>query len=151
MLTMAVTIMNNDLMFSSDKDDWETPQALFDELDREFDFTLDAAATEQNKKCDDFLLDGIAEDTRWQGRVWCNPPYGKLISKFVFQAYYSWFHKDAELVVMLLPARTDTKYFHDYIYGIAEIRFLKGRLKFEVNGVPAKHAAPFPSMLVVYK
>jgi site-specific DNA-methyltransferase (adenine-specific) len=143
-------MMNNDLMFSSNKDDWETPQWLFDELNKEFDFTLDAAATVKNKKCDNYLIDGLIQ--LYHGRVFCNPPYSRgLQKKFIKHAHDQFIGENPELVVMLLPARTDTIAFHEYIYGKAEIRFLKGRLKFEVNGVPAKDPAPFPSMVVIYR
>ena len=137
-------------MFSSNKDDWETPQALFDELNKQFNFNLDAAATMDNKKCEYWLHDALISN--WNGRGWCNPPYSRgLQGKFIKKAYDEFMNGNAELVVMLLPARTDTKAFHEYIYGKAEIKFLKGRLKFEVNGVPSKNAAPFPSMLVIYR
>tara|TARA_R110002124_G_scaffold225908_3_gene391108 strand:- start:189 stop:653 length:465 start_codon:yes stop_codon:yes gene_type:complete len=154
-------MMNNDLMFSSKKDDWETPQWLFDELDAEFGFDLDAAATEVNSKAASFYgIDGkepelttaLHPDQKWYGNVFCNPPYSRgLQKKFIKKAYEESTKGNTEVIVMLLPSRTDTLAFHEYIYHKAEIRFIKGRLKFEVNGVPAKDAAPFPSMLVIYR
>jgi len=146
--------MNNDLMFSSNKDDWETPQTFFDELDKEFNFTLDAAATEENSKCRLYLWDAFKGD--WKGSVFCNPPYGKMTGKFIERGYSEFIKKNCSLLVFLVPARTDTKWFHEYCYcpntkHTPEIRFLKGRLKFEINGAPCKHAAPFPSMLVIYR
>ena len=142
-------------MFSSKKDDWETPQWLFDDLDSEFHFTLDPCADESNHKCDKFFTkseDGLSKC--WKGEnVFCNPPYGREIGKWVRKAYETqksaWNYKYKTIVVMLVPARTDTKWFHDYIYNKenVEIRFLKGRLKFG----NAKNSAPFPSMIVVFK
>lgn len=138
-------------LFTSNKDYWETPQSLFDELDAEFHFNLDPCCTPKNAKCKDhytIVEDGLKQ--KWGGRrVFCNPPYGKEIGKWVEKCYQE-AHSGAELVVMLIPARTDTKYFHDYIYKKAkEIRFLKGRLKFEIDGEPGG-SAPFPSMVVVF-
>ena len=138
-------------MFSSNKDDWETPQKLFDRLNLEYDFTLDAAANEKNSKCDEYLTDALEQP--WHGSVWCNPPYGRTTTgDFIKRGYDMFRWNDAcKSIVFLVPARTDTRWFHDYVYGIASIEFLKGRLKFEVNGVPSKNAAPFPSMLVIYR
>ena len=153
-------MMNNDLMFSSKKDDWETPQWLYDELDAEFGFDLDAAANYENKKCSEYYSDDLPRESNswdalnndWYGNVFCNPPYSRgLQKKFIKKAHDEHCNGNTDVIVMLLPSRTDTIAFHEYIYGIAEIRFLKGRLKFEVNGVPAKDAAPFPSMLVIYR
>ena len=140
--------MNKNLMFSSERMDWETPQDFFDKLNVEFHFTLDPCANEQNAKCKKFYTieqDGLAQS--WQGEiVFCNPPYGRELSKWVEKAYKE-SRKPNTIVVMLIPARTDTKYFHQYIYKKSEIRFIKGRLKFgnSTNG------APFPSMVVVMK
>jgi site-specific DNA-methyltransferase (adenine-specific) len=140
--------MNKNLMFSSKRMDWETPQDFFDKLNVEFHFTLDPCANEQNAKCKKFYTieqDGLAQS--WQGEiVFCNPPYGRELSKWVEKAYKE-SRKPNTIVVMLIPARTDTKYFHQYIYKKSEIRFIKGRLKFgnSTNG------APFPSMVVVMK
>jgi len=138
--------MNTDLMFSSDKSEWETPQWLFDQLDQEFGFTLDVCALPENAKCEAFFTpedDGLSQD--WHGVCWMNPPYGREVLWWVRKAYEE--SCKGATVVCLLPARTDTLWFHDYIYGKAEIRFLKGRLKF----VGAKNSAPFPSMVVIFK
>ena len=137
--------MNTGVMFSSKTDLWETPQALFDELNAEFSFTLDVCALPTNAKCADYYtpdMDGLQQP--WQGRVWCNPPYGRQIGKWVEKAANA---VESDVVVMLLPARTDTKWFHEYIYNRAEIRFLKGRLKFGGG----RSGAPFPSMVVVFR
>ena len=140
--------MNTTVMFSSKTDEWETPQDFFDELDREFNFTLDPCATPQNAKCKKYYTkteDGLKQD--WQGEtVFCNPPYGKVIKNWVKKCYEE-SRKPNTTVVMLIPARTDTTYFHEYIYKKAkEIRFVRGRLKFGNS----KNGAPFPSMVVVF-
>ena len=133
---------------SSKTDNWATPQDFFDNLNEEFHFTLDPCANEGNHKCDLFFTkeqDGLTKD--WGGNVvFCNPPYGKEIANWVRYSYEQ-SQKPNTTVVMLIPARTDTRYFHDYIYGKAEIRFIKGRLKFG----DATTAAPFPSMVVIYR
>ena len=137
----------NDVMFSSKSDLWATPQDFFDKLNAEFNFTLDVCALPENAKCKDFYtpeLDGLAQP--WTGRVWCNPPYGRQIGEWVRRAFFA-VVGGAEVVVMLLPARTDTRWFHEYIYGKAEMRFIKGRLKFGGS----KNPAPFPSMVVIFR
>lgn len=140
-------MMNNRGMFSSNTDEWATPQAFFDELNDEFEFTLDPCATPNNAKCPRYFTkeqNGLLQS--WQGeRVFCNPPYGKEIGKWVEKCYRE--ASEGAMVVMLIPARTDTKYFHEYIYKKHETRFIKGRLKFNDCGKPA----PFPSMVVVMK
>ena len=135
-------------LFSSRTDEWATPISLFAKLDAEFHFNLDPCANEANHKCADYFTqkdDGLTKD--WGGRrVFCNPPYGREIGKWVKKCYEE-SQKPDTLVVMLIPARTDTAYFHDFIYGKArEIRFLRGRLHFNES----KSAAPFPSMIVVF-
>lgn len=145
--------MNNNLMFSSSKDDWETPDQLFQELDREFHFDLDPCSSHSNKKCDlhyTIKEDGLKQD--WKGHiVFCNPPYGRKTTSEWIKKCYEESQKPGTKVVMLIPARTDTIAFHEYILNKAEIRFLKGRLKFEVNGIKHKDPAPFPSMIVIFK
>lgn len=141
--------MRNDLMFSSNKMDWPTPQDFFNQLDDEFHFTLDPCADDQNHKCEKYFTveqDGLLEDWACE-RVFCNPPYGRDVHKWVKKCYEETHKGRCELVVMLLNARTDTIWFHEYIYHKAdEIRFVKGRLRF------GDHAdrAPFPSMVVVF-
>ena len=134
-------------LFSSLTDDWETPQDFFDELNKEFHFTLDVCATKKNAKCKKYYTkkdDGLRKG--WYGNVWCNPPYGRVIGKWVEKAFLE-SHKG--VIVMLLPARTDTRWFHNWLYKKynIEIRFLKGRLKFGNS----KNSAPFPSMLAIIK
>lgn len=131
-------------LFSSKTHEWATPQELFDKYDKYYAFTLDPCATKQNAKCSTYYtkeIDGLRQS--WdRERVFMNPPYGREIGKWIKKACES-----DSLVVMLLPARTDTKWFHEYIYKKLEILFIKGRLKF--GG--CKNSAPFPSMIVVKK
>lgn len=135
------------VIFSSQTDEWATPQEAFDQLNNEFAFNLDPCATDENHKCEDYYTaeqDGLRYS--WRGkRVFCNPPYSE-IGKWTEKCYREG-QKDNTIVVMLIPARTDTTYFHNYIYHRAEIRFLKGRLKF--GG--AENPAPFPSMVVIFR
>lgn len=140
--------MKSDLMFSSATNEWATPQDFFNELNAEFDFTLDPCATHENTKCIKYYTlndDGLKQS--WAGeRVFCNPPYGRVIKDWVKKAVEESKNSNTT-VVMLMPARTDTTYFHDHIYGKAkEIRFIRGRLKFGT----AKYNAPFPCMVVVF-
>lgn len=135
-------------LFSSNSDEWETPQSVFDELDAVYHFELDACATDQNAKCSRFFdkaQDGLKQ--QWGGTtVWCNPPYSRVAD---------WVRKAAEeqqngtTTVMLIFARTDTRWFHEYIYQKpnVDIIFVKGRLKFS----GAKFNAPAPSMVVIFR
>ena len=136
----------NPVMYSSKSDLWETPQEIYDALDKEFGFMLDACALPENAKCDRYYTpkdNGLIQP--WRGTVWCNPPYGRDVGRWVAKAAES--AKQGATVVMLLPARTDTRWFHELINGRAEIRFIKGRLKFGGS----KNSAPFPSMIVIFK
>ena len=139
--------MVSKVLFSHKSDEWATPKALFDELNNEFDFTLDPCATDENHLCDKYYTmqdDGLKHE--WKGeRVFCNPPYSE-ISKWCEKAFYE-SKSEETLIVMLIPSRTDTKYFHDYIYNRTEIRFVKGRLKFGGGN----SSAPFPSMIVIWR
>lgn len=140
--------MNKELMFSSKTDLWETPQEFFDALDSEFHFDLDVCVLPENAKCPRYYTpeeDGLSQP--WNGVCWCNPPYGRGVGEWVRRALFA--ATEGNMVVMLLPARTDTRWFHDYIYGRdnVEIRFLHGRLKFG----DCKNNAPFPSMVVIFR
>ena len=133
------------IVHSSGKDDWTTPQSLFDELHAEFDFTIDGAASLENAKCPRYWseeIDALTQNWNYEA-VFCNPPYSQW-QKFAKKAYES-----RGLSVLLLPSRTDTKAFHAYMYKNpkVEIRFIKGRLKFGY----AKNSAPFPSMIVIFR
>lgn len=141
--------MNTSVMFSSKSDEWETPIDVFNRLNEEFDFDLEPCADENNHKCDRYFTkkqNGLIQNWGGGSKVFCNPPYGKEISAWVRKCSDE-SKKENTVVVMLIPARTDTKWFHDYIYQKAEVRFLKGRLKFGGS----KNNAPFPSMVVVFK
>jgi phage N-6-adenine-methyltransferase len=130
--------------FSSKSNEWSTPQDFYDQLNQEFSFTLDPCATDENAKCAKYYTqkdDGLSQS--WDNEiVFCNPPYGREIKHWVKKASEA----KGGIVVLLIPARTDTSYFHDYVYGKAEIRFIRGRLKFG----DSKQSAPFPSMLVIF-
>lgn len=151
----------NEALLSSKKTDWCTPADFFAELDREFHFNLDPAATAKSAKCERYFTpaeDGLSAD--WGGsRVFCNPPYGRQIGAWVRKGWEE-SRKPGTLVVMLIPARTDTAYFHNYIFdGKAdEVRFLRGRLIFtDEDGAPTTDdrgrpcAAPFPSAVVIWR
>jgi phage N-6-adenine-methyltransferase len=133
-------------MMTSLTDDWGTPIDFFETLNKEFSFELDVCASEHNHKCDRYYTikeNGLEQE--WENVNWCNPPYGRNIGNWIKKAYEE--NKKGKTVVLLIPSRTDTKWFHDYIYNQHEIRFIKGRLKFN----DGKNPAPFPSMIVVMK
>ena len=140
--------MKTEILFSSRTDEWETPQDFYDKLNDEFHFNLDPCANDQNHKCEKYFTkeqDGLKQN--WGGyRVFCNPPYGRNIGEWCEKAYTE-SQKPGTLVVMLIPSRTDTRWFHDWVYGKAELRFVKGRLK---SG-SSPYNAPFPSMVAIYR
>lgn len=141
--------MNREVMFSSREEKWETPQDFFDALDKEFHFTLDVAASEDNAKCRRYFTekeDGLLQ--LWGGEtIFCNPPYGRNKTGLWVKKAFEESQKPGTTVVMLIPSRTDTRWFHSYVWGKAEVRFVKGRLKFGGS----KNGAPFPSMVVIYR
>jgi len=135
-------------LFSSRTEEWPTPQSFFSDLHREFGFTLDPCATRQNAKCPNYFTkaqDGLAQN--WEGHVvFCNPPYGRDMGKWARKCWEA--AEAGSTVVLLAHARTDTRWFHDWVYNKAtEIRFIKGRLKFG----DCKNSAPFPSLVAVYR
>ena len=138
--------------FSSKTNEWATPQDFYDKLDKEFNFTLDPCSTKENAKCRKFYTkedDGLSKS--WEGEtVFMNPPYGREIKYWIEKAYTEinrTRERERTIVVCLIPARTDTRYWHEYIFGKAkEIRFVKGRLKFG----DGSGSAPFPSAVVVF-
>mgnify|MGYP000993835066 CR=1 FL=1 len=144
--------MNKELMFSSKKEDWETPQLFFNELNKKYKFNWDLASSDANAKCVNHFTvgdDSLSQDwSALEGNLWLNPPYGRDLKRWVKKAYESSLNREGVLV-MLIPSRTDTSYWHDYIFDKAEIKFIRGRLKFENGGV-ASQPAPFPSALIVY-
>ena len=134
-------------MFSSKKQDWTTPKEFFKKLDDEFHFTLDAAASDENALCKDYFTEkDNALVQKWTGIVWLNPPDGRELKHWVKKAHDEVQNGNAEMVVMLVPSRTDTVYWHEYIMKV-DIRFIKGRLKF----CDGKNPAPFPSAVVIFK
>jgi len=137
----------NNVHFSSKSDRWETPQKLFDALDKLYHFDLDVCASIENTKCERFYVvsdNGLSQEWHKNGHtIWMNPPYGREIGKWVKKAYIE--SLNGCFVVCLLPARTDTAWFHEYCRQ-GQIMFIRGRLKF----VGSKNAAPFPSMLVMF-
>jgi site-specific DNA-methyltransferase (adenine-specific) len=148
--------VNSELMFSKASDNWSTPQGFFDGLNAEFGFDLDAAASAENAKVMPYLcadLDALI--AHWHdcgSRVWCNPPYSRC-AEFVAKAAHEQRH--GVTTVMLIPSRTDTRWWHEFIWdreqhrcrpGV-EVRFVKGRLKFGEG----KNSAPFPSVVVIFR
>jgi phage N-6-adenine-methyltransferase len=136
----------NPVHFSSATDLWATPQEFFDAYDLAYGFGTDVCATAENAKAPLFYTpeqNGLAQD--WRGVCWMNPPYGRGIDLWVKKAYEEAKHHGAT-VVCLLPARTDTRWWHDYCIK-GQIEFIKGRLKFG----EAKNSAPFPNAVVVFK
>ena len=132
--------------YSSKTNEWETPQELFNRYNEIYHFTLDVCATEENTKCKKFFTkkeNGLLQN--WSKDIcWMNPPYGREISKWIEKAYTE--SLKGAIVVCLIPSRTDTIYWHNWIFPHAKIEFLKGRLKFSNS----KHPAPFPSAVVIY-
>jgi phage N-6-adenine-methyltransferase len=143
------------VLFSSKDQTWGTPPELFEELQKEFGpFQLDAATRESNPLRTPFFYteEDNGLEKPWIHLTYCNPPYGKGIYKWVQKAYYE--QKENHVgSVMLIPARTDTRWFHDFIYKKQEYRFLKGRLRMVDYDtmIPHPHSAPFPSMIVIFR
>ena len=135
----------NEGMFTSSTDLWETPQDFFNQLNQEFGFQLDVCALPENAKCERYFSpdeDGLQQE--WTGICWMNPPYGRQIGKWIKKAYES--SLNGATVVCLIPARTDTRWWHDYCMK-GEIRLIKGRLKFGGS----ESGAPFPNALVIFR
>ena len=134
-----------DPMMTSSRQDWKTPPKVFDPLHSEFSFTVDAAADGFNAMLPRYWTetdDGASQD--WSGeRVWCNPPYGKLSYPFIRKAALM----EADVSVLLIPSRTDTAVWHDFVFPLAEVRFIRGRVRF----VGAPQLAPFPSVVAVFR
>ncbi|MDR1186264.1 MAG: phage N-6-adenine-methyltransferase [Bifidobacteriaceae bacterium] len=126
----------NRVVFSSARTDWRTPADVYDELNREFSFDFDPCPP-------DPTFDGLA--VPWGASNFVNPPYGRELPKWVAKA-----HREAvsgKTVVMLVPSRTDTRWWHGYVMRADEVRYIKGRLRFQ----GARHGAPFPSCLVIWR
>ena len=135
-------------MFSSKSNEWETPQDFYNSLNLKHGFTLDPCATAESAKCSKYYTiedDGLKQS--WGGEVvFMNPPYGREIKSWIKKAYEE-SRKENTKVVCLIPARTDTKYWHEYCMKAHEVSFVKGRLKFGES----KNSAPFPSAVVVFQ
>lgn len=131
--------------FSSATDLWSTPPEFFKRIDAEFGFNLDVCATKENAKCEKFFtVDDDGLNQRWTGVCWMNPPYGRVIGHWMKKAHES--SLGGATVVCLVPARTDTKWWHELAMK-GEIRFIRGRLKFGNQS----NSAPFPLALVIFK
>ncbi len=141
--------MNTSLHFSSKSDEWKTPPDFFYRLNMEFGFCLDAAATKENAKCQDYFTaedDALTKSWKRGGAVFCNPPYSRGIqAQFIRKAYAE--SQNGTVVVLLIPARPDTKVWQDVILPHAEVRFVRGRIKFSGH----KDSAPFPSAIVIFR
>lgn len=147
----------SDALFTTGNVEWETPAGLYAPLHAEFDFVLDAAATIGNRKCEEYLGPDHSDPARrdalvvpwhvWSGPrrvVWCNPPYGRDVGQWVEKAVIE--SCMGATVVMLLPVRTDTRWWFRYALDADEIRFLRGRLRFNAAG-----SAPFPSAVLIFR
>lgn len=139
------SLLDKSALFTSTSDDWETPEQTFNTLDAEFHFEVDVCATEHNSKCKVFFrpeIDGLKQE--WRGVCWMNPPYGRDIGRWMAKAYTA--SLEGATVVCLVPARTDTRWWHNFATR-GEIRFIQGRLRFGgSNG-----DAPFPSAIVIFR
>lgn len=155
------------LFSSRNSDEWETPQKIFDNLNQEFNFNLDVAASHQNRKCAQYFTQydnslnkiwthyDVINEQIIDGRVWCNPPYSK-VKEFLEKATKEFNNYNCKCIVFLTFANTDTNWFHDYCYNKpnVELRFLKGRLKFKgknKDGIEVKNSAMRPSMLIIFR
>lgn len=148
--------MNTAVMFGKATDEWSTPQDFFDALNAEFSFDIDAAATRENSKCEEFHSAGKSDALKWPwtfGTYWLNPPYSRC-REFIAKAALE-VHLNGCTVVCLVPSRTDTRWWHQHVWDTqahrpragVEVRFVKGRLKF--GG--AAHGAPFPSVVIIFR
>jgi len=149
----------NEIHYSSKSNEWETPKYIFDYYNKIYNFQLDAAATSKNALCNNYFTiedDGLNKDWSQYKTVWCNPPYGRLIGKFVKKAYEESV-KNNIIVALLIPSRTDTKWWHEYC-SKGNVNFIKGRLKFQNRSFPTykedlshkTSPAPFPSAIVIF-
>jgi len=134
--------------FSSKNNSWATPWDIFNKINKEYGpCDLDVCATKENTKCERYFTEeqnGLIQP--WEGICWLNPPYSEIITWVNKAAKEVYIFNNAERIICLIPARTDTKYFHQYVAPYAHVIFIKGRIKFE----GAKNSAPFPSILAIY-
>jgi phage N-6-adenine-methyltransferase len=137
-----------DVAFRSEKDDWETPYSLFEKINHLFDFDCDVCADQYNALCDNYFTKEFScLANSWYNLNYMNPPYGRGMDKFIKKAYIEYIDF-GKMTIALVPSRTDTKWFHNYIYNKAEIIFVKGRITFYTTDGRMPNAAPFPSMIV---
>lgn len=144
---MVFKIAISEALYSSKKVEWETPQPIFDFINKEWHFDVDVCALPENAKCDTYYTpdqDGLKQI--WLGACWMNPPYGRDIAKWMRKAYNT-AKSNHGSVVALVHARTDTKWWHDYAMKATYIIFIKGRLKFG----NAEASCPFPSCFVIFE
>lgn len=137
----------NKALFATNRQDWGTPKTFFDLLDQEFHFTIDICASEDNAKCPRyFTIEDDSLSFTWPANetIYCNPPYGREVGKWLEKGWEA--RGNGSTVVFLLPARTDTKWFHEWV-SLGEVRFLQGRIIFE----GAAAGAPFPSLLLIFR
>ena len=136
--------MMNESLFKSGRQDWQTPSEVFDPLNAEFGFTIDAAASQENALLPRYWTEEDDSPNQPWGseRVWCNPPYGREQKRFIEKAA----KMEADVAVLLIPARPDTAAWHNWIFPYAEVRFVRGRIKF----VGGEFAAPFPTAIVIW-
>lgn len=157
--------MINRALFTSKNQEWETPQELFNQLNEEFNFTIDLAGNSINHKLQHYYnleQDSLKQDWSNQ-RAFLNPPYGRKIGQWIKkcaktqqenrQLVIPPYDIGLPVIVALLPARTSNNWFHKYCYNQpgVDVRFIKGRLKFELGGEPVENSAPFPSMIVIWR
>ncbi len=145
-----MSAMVDQALMSSRSEEWETPDDLFARLDKLFGFRLDACASADNAKCPTYFTrqdDALRQDWAPYARIWMNPPYGRRIGAWMEKAYRE--SRRGCLVVCLVHARTDTRWWHDWVAGKAAATFIKGRLTFK-RGHERSTTAPFPSVVVVY-
>lgn len=138
------SVMKHTGLFTSNKDDWRTPTPLFNKLNKRFSFDYDVCASHENAKCPKYFtkeMDGLKQ--QWTGTCYCNPPYGRVIGKWMEKAYKS--SVMGATVVCLIPARTETRWYNNWVVR-GEVEFLKGRQKFS----DGKTGAPFPSAVVTF-
>ena len=142
------------ILFSSKKQDYGTPLWLYDLMDEEYNFDLDVCANEQNHKCDRYYNEkdnALDPDIRWNATSFCNPPYGRntigpWIQKAQEEGIINRCKYPLPKIVCLIPARTDTIWWHTWCLKAQEIRFIKGRIKF----IGGKHSATFPSAIIIF-
>jgi len=142
--------MNKELHFSSKSNEWRTPKYIFDYYNKIYNFQLDASATKENALCEKFYTledNSLIQNWNQYKTIWCNPPYGREIGKFVKKSYEE--SLKGYTVVLLIPARVDTKWWHEYCT-LGSVYFIKGRLKFINNNNVNNTSAPFPSAIVIF-